>query len=61
MAAIATFHPFHAALSRTGGSLPSNRDLAWITLALLLLCGAMTQSIAEDAHQVSYVATTYGL
>ncbi len=61
MAATATLHPFHAGLSRTGGSLPSHRDLAWITLALVLLCGAMTQSLVENALHVSYLAMTCGL
>lgn len=61
MAAIATIHPFIVTRSRTGGSLPFNGGLAWITLALVLLCGAMSQSLVEDAHHVSYVESTYGI
>ena len=61
MSAIAMVHPFCAARPRTGGSLPFNGDLAWVTLALVLLCGAMTESAAQGAQHVSYLESTYGI
>ena len=61
MSAIAMVHPFCAARPRTGGSLPFNGDLAWVTLALVLFTGAMLQSLAEGTHPVSYIESSYGI
>lgn len=61
MGAVATMDMFRASRSRTGGSLPFSGELAWITLALVLLCGAMTESVVQGTQHVNYIESTYGV
>lgn len=61
MGAVATMDMFGASRSRTGGGIPFNGDLAWVTLALVLLCGAMTESVSQGIQHVNYLESTYGV
>jgi hypothetical protein len=61
MGAVATMDMFRANRSRTGGELPLNGGLAWITLALVLLCGASLEYAAQGTQHVNYLETTYGV
>lgn len=56
-----TIDSFYASRSRTGGRLPFEGDLAWITLALVLLLGASLQFATNDTRTGNDLAAAYGI
>ena len=61
MIAVASMDLLRASRSRTGGSFPFRDELALVSLALALYCGAISEWMVQGPQHVEYLETTYGL